>query len=31
MFPGFIQDMYKIRAEYDSRMMGGKVVRKMGM
>jgi len=29
MMPGFIQDMYKIRAEYDSRMMGGKVLRKM--
>ena len=29
MLPGFIMDMYKIRAEDDVRIMGGKVARKM--
>lgn len=28
MYPGFIMDMYKIRAEYDIRMSGGKIARK---
>ena len=29
MMPGFIRDMFKIRADYDMRMAGGKVTRKM--
>jgi hypothetical protein len=29
MFPGFIRDMYKIRAEYDVKIMGGKIARKL--
>jgi hypothetical protein len=28
MFPGFIRDMYKIRAEYDLRINGGKITKK---
>jgi len=32
MTPGFIQDMYKIRAQYDIRVNGGKVKRrKLGL
>ena len=31
MFPGFIRDMYTIRAKYDIRLMGGKIGRKMGL
>lgn len=31
MFPGFIQDMYKIRADYDARMMGIKSVKRTGL
>ena len=29
MLPGFIMDMFKIRAEYDVRINGGKIQRKM--
>lgn len=28
MLPGFIMDMFKLRAEYDVRVNGGKIVRK---
>jgi hypothetical protein len=28
MYPGFIMDMFKIRAEYDIRANGGKIARK---
>ena len=28
MMPGFIMDMFKLRAEYDIRLAGGKVQRK---
>ena len=28
MLPGMIQDMFKLRAEYDVRMAGGKIGRK---
>ena len=28
MLPGFIMDMFKIRAEYDVRVNGGKIIRK---
>ena len=29
MLPGFIMDMFKIRAEYDVRVNGGKVAKKL--
>ena len=29
MTPGFIMDMFKIRAEYDVRMAGGKITRRL--
>ncbi len=29
MTPGFIMDMFKIRAEYDVRMAGGKIKRRL--
>ena len=28
MLPGFIMDMYKIRAEYDVKVNGGKIVKR---
>ena len=28
MYPGFIMDMFKLRAEYDVKVNGGKIVRK---
>ena len=28
MLPGFIMDMYKIRAEYDVKVNGGKIARR---
>lgn len=28
MMPGFIMDMYKIRAEYDVKLNGGKIARR---
>ena len=31
MTPGFIRDMYVIRARYDAQLVGGKVRRKMGL
>ena len=31
MMPGFIMDMYKIRAEYDFRINGGKIVKRQTM
>jgi len=29
MMPGFIMDMYKIRAEYDIKIAGGKITRRL--
>ncbi len=29
--PGFILDMYKLRAEYDARMAGAKIKRRTGL
>ena len=29
MLPGFIMDMFKLRAEYDVRLAGGKITRKL--
>lgn len=29
MTPGFIMDMFKIRAEYDARLAGGKITRRL--
>ena len=29
MLPGFIMDMFKLKAEYDVRLNGGKIQRKM--
>ena len=29
MFPGWIMDMYKIRAEYDVKINGGKITKRM--
>jgi hypothetical protein len=31
MTPGFIQDMFKLRSEYDARMAGVKIKRKTGL
>ena len=31
MTPGFLRDMYNIRIQYDMRLMGGKIGRKMGL
>lgn len=31
MMPGFIMDMFKIHAEYDFRVNGGKIVRRQSM
>jgi len=28
MYPGFIMDMFKIRAEYDVKVNGGKIVKR---
>ena len=28
MFPGFIMDMFKIRAEYEIRINGGKIIKR---
>ena len=29
MLPGFIMDMFKLRAEYDARLAGAKLARKL--
>lgn len=29
--PGWILDMYKLRIEYDARMMGAKIMRRTGL
>ena len=31
MLPGFIMDMYKIRAEYDVKVNGGKIVKRQAL
>jgi hypothetical protein len=31
MLPGWILDCYKLRAEYDARLMGAKIQRRMGL
>ena len=31
MLPGFIMDMFKLRAEYDARMAGAKIARRTGL
>ena len=31
MTPGFIRDMFNIRAKYDARMAGGKMKQRMGL
>ena len=31
MLPGWILDLYKLRAEYDARMMGTKIARRTGL
>jgi len=31
MMPGFIMDMYKIRAEYEFRINGGKIIKRTAL
>lgn len=31
MLPGWILDLYKLRAEYDARLMGVKIARRTGL
>ena len=31
MMPGFLKDMFNIRAKYDIRMAGGKIRQRMGL
>ena len=31
MLPGWILDLYKLRAEYDARLMGAKIARRTGL